>query len=292
MRIFGLDFNANPDERTPIVCASCVLEAGVLHVNCLAELFNLESFENFLNSQGPWTAGIDFPFGQPRRLVKNLGWPMAWEEYVGESDYLGAEGFDELLDHYRLSRAPCGDQHLREVDTHANATSAAPLYRIPIGRMFQRGAPALLRSPVSVLPCRPNDDNRVVVETYPALVSSRLVNGCSYKSKPCQQNGAHEAKHVRDQIVDGLATQALADEFGVTLKLDSSIREEIIEDDSGAFLDSVLCAVQAAWANTNRELGWGIPNSVDVIEGWIADPALTNIRNDSRPEPHRKLALV
>jgi len=35
-----------------------------------------------------------------------------------------------------------------------------------------------------------------------------------------------------------------------------------------------LCAIQAAWAWTKREDGYGEPNPVDPLEGWIADPTI------------------
>lgn len=37
-------------------------------------------------------------------------------------------------------------------------------------------------------------------------------------------------------------------------------------------LDALLCAIQAAWAWTQRDQGFGLPKHVDPLEGWIADP--------------------
>ena len=174
MRIFGLDFSAAPYESQPIACTSCVLESEVLYVHCLALLENLDSFENFLSSAGPWVAGIDFPFGQPRKLV---------------------------------------------------------------------------------------------------LVARRLIDRRPYKGTSTDESSDLRLDARRD-LLNGLMSQQLEDEFGVTLSVDPSIRDELIEEPSGSYLDAILCSLQATWAWNNREHGWGIPSSADTLEGWIVDPAL------------------
>ncbi|MES9967114.1 MAG: hypothetical protein ABW074_07580, partial [Sedimenticola sp.] len=48
----------------------------------------------------------------------------------------------------------------------------------------------------------------------------------------------------------------------------------LVDDPKGDGLDALLCAVQAAWAWSRRDRGYGIPDDVDRLEGWITDPAL------------------
>ena len=144
---------------------------------------------------------------------------------------------------------------------------------MPTGRLFQRGAPRLLRSPVSVLPCRPNRDERVVLEAYPALVARRLIDRRPYKGTSTDESSDLRLDARRD-LLNGLMSQQLEDAFGVTLSVDPSIRDELIEEPSGSYLDAILCSLQATWAWNNREHGWGIPSSADTLEGWIVDPAL------------------
>ena len=50
------------------------------------------------------------------------------------------------------------------------------------------------------------------------------------------------------------------------------------DDPSGDHLDSLICAIQAAWAWRNRNDNFGAPSSTDTLEGWIADPMLFGIR--------------
>ena len=279
LRIFGLDFN----HGEPIACTSAALESGVLHVHCLATLDTLDTFENFLNSQGPWVAGVDFPFGQPRELVKNLGWPMGWEDCVVESEILGLEGFEKLLQDYRDAR-PLGDKHyLRAVDSLANAAAPTSLRQIPLSKLFQCGAPRLLRSPVSVLPCRPNQDNRVVLEAYPAIVARRLVKRPYKGARNTQPNRLQI--NARRALLDRLLSQALEDEFSIRIALDASIRDELVEEPTGDFLGALLCSIQAAWAWTRREQDWGIPAEADCLEGWIVDPALAIAHRELTADP-------
>jgi len=56
--------------------------------------------------------------------------------------------------------------------------------------------------------------------------------------------------------------------------LDDGWRDDLLEDPSADTLDSLLCAVQAAWSYCRRNNGWGVPEDCDRDEGWIVDPHL------------------
>ncbi|MCB1983318.1 MAG: hypothetical protein KDF63_15895, partial [Rhodoferax sp.] len=51
------------------------------------------------------------------------------------------------------------------------------------------------------------------------------------------------------------------------LKLAHAQRDAMVDDASGDRLDAVLCLVQAAQAAARP--GWGMPQAVDPVEGWI-----------------------
>jgi hypothetical protein len=58
------------------------------------------------------------------------------------------------------------------------------------------------------------------------------------------------------------------------LVLSAPLKQEFIDDPMGDTLDALLCAIQAAWAYTQREHGYGIPATCDPLEGWIVDPEM------------------
>lgn len=276
MRVFGVDFTSSPGSRKPISCVVSALEDQVLSVDCLAAVESFEVFENFLESSGPWIAGLDFPFGQPRKLIAALGWPESWEAYVRQLGTLSMEDFEVMLKHYRQDRPPRDRQHLRAVDLRADARSPMMLYGVPVGRMFLRGAPRLARSSASVLPCRPSRQDRVVVEAYPALVARRWIGRRSYKSDvPNQQTIGRE--QARQEVLNALISPRLDAIYGFRVSLCDAIAQAMVEDGTGDQLDALMCAVQAAWAYTQRSNGYGIPVWADALEGWIVDPAVTSL---------------
>ncbi|MBK9711506.1 MAG: DUF429 domain-containing protein [Kouleothrix sp.] len=273
MRIYGLDFTSAPGRAKPITCAACDLEGHTLNLRALERFETFETFEAFLRRGGGWVAGFDFPFGQPRKLIANLGWPATWEGYVAAVASGSLAQFAETLAAYRSLRPPGDKQHLRQTDVIANARSPMMLYGVPVGRMFFQGAPRLLRSPLSILPCRPTADRRIALETYPRLVANRWIDARQgYKQDdPRRQTSAQ--RYAREAIVLGLRGD-LRRHYGVALELDDTQIGALIDDGSGDTLDGVLCAAQAAWAYTQRDQGYGVPAACDPIEGWIVDPAL------------------
>lgn len=273
MRIYGVDFTSSPRPAKAITVAEADLEAGTLRVaRPPLRVRAFPAFEACLAAPGPWIAGLDFPFGQPRRLVRNLGWPEEWTAYVGEVAQLTKQQLGELLEMYRASR-PAGDkEHPRATDRKARAKAAMKWHGVPVARMFYEGAPRLLRAPVSVLPCRPvPDEDRIAVEAYPALVARHLVGRPAYKPSRGRPSSKQEA--ARREIVRGLASDRLAARYGFRVEISPVLATELVGDPTADLLDSVLAAVQAAWAWTRRDEGFGIPPDADAAEGWIVDPA-------------------
>jgi hypothetical protein len=276
MQIYGLDLTSAPSHNKPITCARCQFDSGpgVLYVRELSALTDFDEFEGFLNQPGHWLAGMDFPFGQPAKLIKNLAWGNSWADYVRKLAAITMDDFVLTLDTYRSARAKGDKQHLRAVDRHARSQSPMTLYYTPVGRMFFRAAPYLLNSGVSVLPCHPTDDSRIIVESYPALVARKWIGRRSYKTDTkAKQSAEHRA--ARLAIADGIRTQCHA-HYGFRLAIHDSLSAQIVTDPSGDTLDAVLCAIQAAWAYTRRANGYGIPANCDPMEGWIVDPHMVD----------------
>ena len=273
MKIYGLDFTSAPGRRKPLIALGCTLQGETLHVEDSEEMTDFAGFEKFLGKPGPWICGMDFPFGQPRSLVLALGWPEGWEGYVGEVARLGKEEFENAI-RSDMARRPAGSKYrYRLADRRSGSSSAMMLFRVPVGKMFYKGAPRLLASGISVEPCRRTQDARVAVEAYPAVVARRFLARASYKNdERRKQTTAH--RDARERLVAGLESETLKRAYGFAVKTDAFRREELVRDPAADALDSLLCAVQAAWAYTKRDEGYGVPPECDPDEGWIVDPRL------------------
>lgn len=271
-RIRGIDFTSAPKASKPITLAEGELKADVLQIQVLRPLASFGAFEEVLRDSGPWVAGIDFPFGQPRRLLEDLGWPReAWSRYVAHVEKLGKEEFEKTITAYS-ARRPYGDKEHKRATDPSDAISPMRLKFQPVGKMFFQGSPRILASGASVVPCAPGKSERVVVEAYPAQAVKTLMGSkISYKhDAKAKQNAAH--RRARQQLISQLSGASSSERYGLAVQLDQPLRVRLIEDPTADLLDAVLCALQAAWAS--RQPGYGVPLDCDALEGWIVDPAL------------------
>ena len=297
MNVFGIDFTSRPSRSKAITCARCRLDGDRLVVDGLQRLESLDAFGAFLDSRGPWIAGIDFPFGQPRRLIQSLNWPDSWAAYVEYVAGLSREGFRDVFEHYKRDRPENDREHLRLVDRLTGAQSPSKLYGVPVALMFYEGSQRLLKSATCVAPVRPTADDRVVVEAYPALVARALVGKDRYKpSEPGDVQTLAQA--VRERIAQKLADGSLFARYRISVDLSESVRRACVDDAEGDSLDAVLAAVQAAWSWVRRDDGYGVPEDCDLVEGWIVDPvtqpsvnsSITRVRPVFRQLPREDLA--
>ncbi len=272
MRIFGLDFTSAPGRRKPLIVLGCELEGDRLRVEDSETLTDFGGFDAFLHRPGPWVCGMDFPFGQPRSLVAALGWPENWEGYVAKIGGLSKEQFEDAVRADMASRPPGSKWRYRLADRRSGSSSAMMLFRVPVGKMFYQGAPRLLASGVRVEPCRRNGDERGAVEAYPAVVARRFLGRTAYKRDAAPDTP--ERRSARKTLLAGLESATLRGVYGFTVEMEGAWREEFAADPSADALDSLLCAVQAAWAYAKRDESYGVPPECDPDEGWILDPTL------------------
>jgi hypothetical protein len=142
----------------------------VLVANGLEGWPSFDLFENVLQTPGPWIAGIDFPFGQSRTFVENIGWPGNWVDYATVAGSLGRAEFRATLKNYSAAR-PFGDkEHRRKTDIAASAISPQKLHGVPVGLMFFEGARRLVEAGVTIPGLQLGDPERIVVEAYPGAL--------------------------------------------------------------------------------------------------------------------------
>jgi Protein of unknown function (DUF429) len=273
MKIYGIDFTSAPSSKKAITYAQCILSEKGLLLEILGRLTSFDEFETFLGQGGPWVAGLDFPFGQPRSLIENLHWPETWEGYIRLLAGMTKLQFVEMLLNYCDGRKEGDKHHLRATDRLAYARSPMMLYRVPVAKMFFEGAPRLLKAGVDIQPCLVRDDPRLVMEAYPALVARRWTRQRGYKSDTNKQHTS-EKQTVREEILRGLRSSDVKKHFGFDVHFREEAANAWIQDSSGDQLDALLCAIQAAWAYSKRDQNFGIPKACDRLEGWIVDPLL------------------
>lgn len=273
MKIYGIDFTSAPNLKKPITYAQCRLQEDCLFLESLGCLASFDEFETFLSQPGLWIAGMDFPFGQPRRLIENIGWPQTWKDYVSLVSRMTRLQFVDVLTKYCRDRKKGDKHHLRQTDRLANARSPMMLYRVPVGKMFFEGATRLLNSGVGVQPCYERADPRIVVEAYPAMVARRWIGNRSYKNDAAKgQTLTRQA--AREEILHGLYSTDVKSHFGFAVHFNDEHAHAFTSDGSGDQLDALFCAIQAGWAYLQRDQNFGIPIDCDPLEGWIVDPLL------------------
>jgi hypothetical protein len=264
LKIYGVDFTCAPRRAKGITVASGELKRDSLLIEQIETLESFEAFEAFLRRPGPWVGGFDLPFSLPRELVRDLGWPMAWDKLVGHCAAFSRLQFRETLNAYRQSR-PVGRKYAhRATDLPAGSSSPMKLVNPPVALMFHEGAPRILASGAHAPGLVNGDSKRIALEAYPGLlVRKQLGLRESYKSDTRREH-TPARRAVRRKVVRALLEGRPLE---VSVKMPRALRQTMIDDGSGDLLDAVICAVQAAWASSRA--GYGIPAHAPRGEGWI-----------------------
>lgn len=265
MKIYGIDFTSAPSARKPLVCAHARLQGQTLNVTHIEQGDEIGDFDSWLLRSGRWLMAVDMPLGQPRPLIEALDWPREWEKYVSLVDDLGPRRFTDQLAGYSRDQPPGNKHHFRPTDRAASACSPMMVFGVPVAKMFAAGAPRIAKADVSVLPCRPNQSPRVVVEAYPALVARQLAAGQPYKGGPASDRVARA--RMRQRMLRRLTSDQ--EHFPFEIQLQRGMKKLAIDDNTGDILDAILAVVQLARAYAQHGSKLGMPSRVDPIEGWI-----------------------
>ncbi len=260
MRVYGIDFTSRPRRAKPITRLQCTLTDQRLRAVKLTEWEDFGGFEAALRRPGPWIAGIDFPFGQARRFIETIGWPSTWAGYVAHAESLGRQGFRAALDAYRASRPPGDKEHRRATDRAAGSISPQKPYGTPVGLMFFGGAPRLRAAKVTIPGLQDGDADRIVVESYPGILARTLIGRRGYKqdTKAKQTQEQHQARKALLKIIQRGGVQQT---HGITV----AAPDHVADDPGADHLDALLCAIQAAWAWTQRDNHYSQPHHTDPL---------------------------
>ena len=265
MNLIGVDFSSSPSKRKPIVVAH-----GQLVANGLLQLQNLQSFDSlggwgqWLQRPGPWVGGFDFPFGLPRELVEHLGWPLQWQALIEHYSRLTRAEIRDTFAAFCNAR-PVGAKFAhRACDGPAGSSPSMKWVNPPVAFMLHAAVPLLLQAGAHLPGLHPGDTQRVALEAYPGLLAREILGPRSYKSDD-KHKQTPERLIARKDLVNALELGQTR--LGLRLRLSHAQRENLVTDASGDRLDATLCLMQAAWAQTQP--GWGLPDEIDALEGWI-----------------------
>lgn len=262
--LWGVDFTSRPTRRKPITVAVGRWDGARLRLQALHNLAEPPAFVDWLAQPGPWAGGFDLPFGLPRELVEQLGWPRHWPELMRHYASLSRAEIRDTFATFCAGRPAGGKFAHRRTDGPAGSSPSMKWVNPPVAYMLHAGVPVLLGAGVSLPGLHEADPQRVALEAYPGLLARELIGPRSYKSDE-RARQTPERWVARKDLVERLSLGQ--GRLGVRLSLTEAQREALIEDASGDRLDAVLCLVQVAWAA--RQPAWGLPADIDPLEGWI-----------------------
>jgi hypothetical protein len=264
MMCFGIDFTSAPSRRKPIVVASGRLDGARLSLRGLEALADWPSFEAWLQRPGPWVGAFDLPFGLPRELVEQLGWPGQWGPLMRHYATLSRPQIRATFAAFCAAR-PVGAKFAhRACDRPAGSSPSMKWVNPPVAFMMHAGVPRLLAAGLSLPGLHAGDPDRVALEAYPGLLARELIGARPYKSDD-RARQTPERLIARKDVLDAL--EQGRSRLGLRLVLSHAQRDALADDASGDRLDAVLCLLQAAWAQQRPD--WGLPEIIDPIEGWI-----------------------
>ena len=288
--LIGVDFSSSPSRRKPIVLTSGHLQGAALRLDGWQRFDSLAAFSDWLARPGAWVGGFDLPFGLPRELVAQLGWPVDWAACMDQYASLSRSEIRDTFAAFCAARPAGGKFAHRACDARSGASPSMKWVNPPVAYMLHAGVP-LLRAAGLQLPAHqsvqqpaqqpdqpdqppnllPNPQaaaaapaGRIALEAYPGLLARELIGNRSYKADD-KARQTPERLIARKDIIDAL--EQGRSRLGLRLRLSTAQREQLADEASADTLDAVLCLLQAAWASGQPR--WGLPADVDPLEGWI-----------------------
>lgn len=264
--VIGCDFSSAPTRRKPIVIAVGLAQGGRVILAAIERVQTLAGFAQWLAQPRAWVGGFDFPFGLPRELVEQLGWPTGWLACMRHYAALSRPQIRDCFAAFCDARPAGGKFAHRATDRPAGSSPSMKWVNPPVAYMLHAGVPALIDSGAHLPGLHAGDPVRVALEAYPGLLARELIGTRSYKSDdPAKQTA--DRLIARKDLIHALETGQ--SRLAVRLKLTHAQRDALADDPSGDTLDAALCMVQAAWAAAQGAPRYGLPAHMDPLEGWI-----------------------
>jgi hypothetical protein len=267
--LIGVDFSSTPTARKPITMALGERQGQVLRLQSLRSLPTHVALVDALAELPAWLGAFDFPFGLPRELVLELGWPQDWPALMRHYTTLSRAEIRDSFAAFCAARPVGGKFAHRATDIPAGASPSMKWVNPPVAYMLHAGVPLLLQLGAELPGLHAGDAARVALEGYPGMLARELIARRSYKSdEPAKQTA--ERLIARKDLVEAL--EQGRSRLGLRLKLSHAQRDQLVADARGDLLDAVLCLMQAAWAAGQAD--FGCQADADRLEGWIVSAGL------------------
>lgn len=264
--LVGCDFSSRPDRRKPIVMATGSVDRGRVLLEKLERLESLEAFAQWLQPPRTWIGAFDFPFGLPRELVMQLGWPTSWVELIRHYAGLSRAEIRNTFAAFCNARPVGGKFAHRATDRPAGASPSMKWVNPPVAYMLHAGVPRLLDAGAHLPGLHHGDTSRVALEAYPGFLAREVLGARSYKSDD-RARQTPERLIARKDLITALENGQTR--LALRLKLTHAQRDTLVADASGDSMDAALCLMQAAWAQQQGAPRFGLPPDMDALEGWI-----------------------
>jgi hypothetical protein len=239
---------------------------GRVVLAALEKIDTLAGFGAWLAQPAEWVGGFDFPFCLPRELVEHLGWPLQWRDCIEHYASLSRPHIRATFAAFCNAR-PAGAKFAnRAFDKLAGSSPSMKWVNPPVAYMLHAAMPSLLAAGVHIPGLHAGDRGRVALEAYPGLLARELIGRRSYKSGEKTRQTPERLIARKDLLT---ALEIGRTRLGLRLKLTHAQRDALVQDASGDSLDAVLCLVQAAWAQRHGAPRYGLPETLDPLEGWI-----------------------
>jgi hypothetical protein len=263
-KFIGVDFSSAPSRRKPVVLAQGTRAGAAVRLDGWLRFETLPALGEWLAQPGDWVGGFDLPFGLPRELVEQLGWPTDWLALMRHYSGLSRDEIRATFAAFCAARPVGGKFAHRRCDGPAGSSPSMKWVNPPVALMLHAGVPLLIAAGAHLPGLHAGDERRVALEAYPGLLARELLGTRSYKADD-KARQTPERLIARKDLVDALEQGRTR--LGLRLRLSHAQRDALVADASGDSLDAVLCLLQAAWAATQP--GYGLPPDMDPLEGWI-----------------------
>lgn len=264
--LIGCDFSSAPSRRKPVVLALGRLDGSRVTLSALEHFDTLTALGERLARPADWVGAFDFPFGLPRELVQQLGWPTDWRACMRHYAALSRAEIRATFAAFCDARPAGGKFAHRATDGPAGSSPSMKWVNPPVAYMLHAGVPLLLQAGVHLPGLHAGDPRRVALEGYPGLLARELLGTRSYKSDEAAKQTPERLIARKDLIT---ALEHGATRLALRLKLSHAQRDALADDARGDRLDAVLCLMQAAWAQRQGAPRYGLPDAMDRLEGWV-----------------------